>query len=319
MNRGARRILSKIAQGFAVIFVVYTLTFILVSILPGDAIEERLSSPELGYTPEEIDEFRSYYGLNDPLPVQYFRSLGRLLTGDLGRSLADSLPVADKISAAFPETALLAVAALVVGIVLAVLISLLTVFGKLPFLATIGRSLPSFLQAVPTFIVCIVLIQVFSFQLGWFPAIGSGSIQTLVLPAVALGIFVAAPVAQVLITSLKETADQPFVKFARARGFGTTRIFARQLLRVSSLPAITAIGNAVTWLLAGAIVTEAIFARSGLGRVLEGAVQKYDLPVIQGTVIFVAAIFVIVNLAIEGVYLLIDPRLRVSRAVGAAA
>lgn len=312
-----RFILRRLAQALFVLAAAFTAAFLLLQAMPGDAILIKFQSPELGLSPEQIADIRASYGADTPLAAQFLHTALGFLGGDFGYSLQYGTPVAELIAAAIPGTALLGL----LGLVTAVLLALgLAAGARLPRGAWVRgfvRSLPPLFISLPVFWIGIVLIQVFSFQLGLVPVINPGPVQGLILPVLTLAIPIAAPLAQILIRSLDEVTARPFVAVARARGASEPRILVRQVTRNALPPALTMMGVLLGELIGGAVVTETVFGRAGLGRLTEQAVSQQDTPVIQAVVLLSALVFVVVNLAIDLLYPILDPRLSPTRGVHA--
>lgn len=304
------RIAQRIAQSFLVILLAFTATFILMQSLPGDGVVARYQNPELGLTPEQIEELRVVYGVDQPVWRQFATSISHYLTGDFGTSLQSGARVKDLIAAALPATLLLATTAFVLAVVLAVLLAFVASFPPFGRLRAVARGLPSLFVSVPVFWVGILLIQVFSFGLGWVKVIGATGFEALVLPATAIGLAITAPLSQVLIRSLDEVQDSPFVDVVRSRGAGEWWLLRRNVAKNALLPTITIAGVLFGELVAGAVVTEAVFGRTGIGTLTVQAVSNRDLPVIQAVVLLAAVGFVTVNLVVDLLYPVIDPRLR---------
>jgi len=301
----ARRVL----QAVVVILLAYVFTFLVISVLPGDPVTNTLRNPQNGFTEEQISRIVSYYGLDRPVGVQLWESLSRFVTGDLGVSLRSNLPVSRMIGEVLGSTLVLAASALAVALVLALAIGFGTRF--LPKRAArLLRSFPSLFLSLPNFVIGLVLIQVFAFQLGLFRVIDAEGGLATFFAAVALGIPVSARIAEVLITNLDHEAGQEYAAVARSRGPGRARLFARHLLKPSSLPVVTVIAVVVGELLSGAVITEQIFGRTGIGSLVQRSVTTQDLPVLQAIVSLAAVVFVAVNLLADLVYPLLDPRVR---------
>jgi peptide/nickel transport system permease protein len=285
-------------------------TFVVISVLPGDPVTNTLRNPENGFTEEEIQRVVAYYGLDRPVHVQLWEALTRFVTGELGVSLRSGLPVDRMIGEVLPSTLLLASLALVVALVLALVIGFGTQHLPPRYGQGLLRALPSFFLSVPNFVIGLVLINVFAFQLGLFRVIDSESPLATFFAAVALGVPVSAQVADVLIANLDHEAGQEYASVARSRGLSRSRLFFRHLLKPSSLPVVTIIALTVGELLGGALITEAIFGRTGVGSLVERSVTTQDLPVLQAVVALAAVVFVVVNLVADLVYPLLDPRVR---------
>lgn len=315
-----RYVLARLGQALLVLWAAYTVSFVVLYALPGDPVSLMYGGESSDVTPEQLDALRAQYGLDQPLPVQYLTQLGGVLRGDLGTSVVLHRPVTGLIAEAIPPTAAIAAAAFVLA---------LLVGGGLAIVATLVRSrglsntllgLPPLGVAIPSFWFGLMLVQWFSFQNPIFPAVGNKGFSSIVLPAVTLAVPTAALIAQMLSRSLQHSLRQPYVDTARAKGAGSVRVHFRHALRNASLPALTVTGLVIGELLAGAVVTETVFSRAGIGRLTATSVSAQDIPVVMGVVLFAAAVFVLVNLAVDLLYPLLDPRIvRHSRPPKAAA
>lgn len=309
-----RYVLGRVGQAVVVLWAAYTLSFVLLNALPGDGILVKFENPELGLTVDQIAMIREYYRVDDPLVLQYVHTLLGLLGGDLGYSIETAAPVADRIGAALPATLQLAGLAFTLAVVLAVLVSVAATFARSPWLRNTIASVPSLLVSVPAFWLGIVLVQVFSFQLGWVPIIGADGWERLVLPTITLAVPVSAPLAQIILRTLDDVATRPFVRVVEAKGASRWWTLTRHTARNSLLPVLTISGLIVAELISGSVVVETVFARDGLGRLTNLAVSAQDLPVMQAVVVIAAAVFVTVNLAVDLLYPVLDPRLRTRKA-----
>lgn len=306
----ARYILSRVGQAVLVLWVAYTLTFILLQALPGDGFMIKFEDPEMGLTPAQIEVIRAYYRLDDPIIIQYLNSLIGIFRGDLGYSIANAVPVTDRLALALPETLKLAGLAFALAVLIAVGIAAATQLVPLRWLRNWLLSLPSLLISIPAFWLGIVLIQIFSFQLGWISVIAPSPVQALILPVITLAIPVSAPLAQILCRSLDEISLQPFSTVVAAKGASNWWNLSRHATRHAALPALTIAGLIFAELIAGSVVTETVFGRTGIGRLTNDSVALQDAPVIQGVVIIAAAGFVLINLLVDLAYPFIDPRVR---------
>ncbi|WP_432544048.1 ABC transporter permease [Kineococcus sp. SYSU DK002] len=304
----------RVGQAVVVVLLAYLATFVVISVLPGDPVTNTLRNPENGFTEDEIARIVAYYGLDQPVLVQLWESLSRFVTGDLGVSLRSNRPVAESIAEVLPSTLTLAAGALAVAVVLAAAVALGT--QVLPRAAQgVLRSLPSLFLSVPNFVIGLVLIHVFALELGLFRIIEPDSGWATAFAALALGIPVSAQLAEVLIAGLDHESRQEYASVARSRGLGRGRLLLRHLLRPSSLPVVTVLALTVGELLGGALITETIFGRAGIGSLVESSVTTQDLPVLQAVVSLAAVVFVLVNLVADLVYPLLDPRVRTPRPV----
>lgn len=300
--------LRRIGQSIVVVFLAYIFTFFVISVLPGDPVTNMLRNPENGFSEEEIARIVAYYGLDQPLLVQLGSSLGRFVLGDFGVSLRSNLPVSDLLADALGSTLQLALVALVVAVVLAVAIAYGTQFLPRRWGGNLLRSFPSLFLSVPNFVIGLLLINVFAFGLGLFNMIDTETAWGTFFAAVTLAIPVSAQLAEVLIANLDHESGQEYVTVARSRGLGRGALFARHLVKPSALPTVTVLALMVGELLGGALITESIFGRVGVGTLVETAVASQDLPVLQAVVSLAALVFVVVNLLADLSYPLLDPR-----------
>ena len=237
-----KTIALRIGQALLVIWATFTLSFVLLAALPGDAVASRYDNPNLGLNAEQLATIREVYGADEPILSRYFSALGGFLTGDFGFSVATGTAVSEMLADALPSTLALAVLAFLVGVALAFLVAIVSTFGPFSWLRSFFRSLPSVMVSLPTFWIGIILIQIFSFGLGWVPVIGASDAQNLILPVITLAIFVAAPLAQVLLRSIDEVMNMSFVQVVRAKGASGAWLLWRNVLRNALLPALTMAG-----------------------------------------------------------------------------
>lgn len=305
--------LRRVGQAILVILLAYVVTFLVISVLPGDPVSSMLKNPENGFSPEQVDKIVSYYKLDQPILVQLWESLSRFLTGDLGISMRSNLPVSDMLGDVARSTLVLAGEALVVALVLAFAIG----YGTYALPRWAGRDLlrsfPSLFLSVPNYVIGLLVLVVFSFHLGMFSVIDAESGTATFFAAITLGIPVSAQLAEVVIANLDHESSQEYAAVARSRGLTQLGLFARHLVKPSSLPVVTVIALIVGELLGGAVITEQIFGRNGLGSLVQQSVTTQDTPVLQAVVSLSAAIFVVVNLVADLVYPLLDPRVRAAK------
>lgn len=309
-----RYIIGRIGQAVLVLWITYTVAFLLLNALPGDGIMIKFEDPDAGLSVEAIAAIRTYYNVDQPLLLQYVHGLLGQFSGDFGYSIETGAPVLDRISAALPETAKLAGLAFVLAIVIAVVIAFISSYRPFGRLRNIISSTPALLVSIPTFWLGIMLMQIFSFQLGWFPVIGGTEWQLIVLPVITLAIPVSAPLAQILIRTADDVALQPFITVVEAKGATPFWTLSRHVVRNSLLPTLTITGLLLAELIAGSVVTETVFGRNGIGRLTNQAVASLDLPVMQALVVLIATVFVTTNLIVDLLYPVIDPRQRVGSA-----
>ncbi|MEH3154431.1 MAG: ABC transporter permease [Gordonia paraffinivorans] len=311
----ARYIAFRLLQAVAVLWAAFTVSFIVLFLLPSDPVSLAAESNGAG-TPVDataIAEMQARYGLDKPVWEQYWTALTNALHGDLGSSITTGRSVVSAIGDAVPSTLALAGTALVIAIVGGGGLAFLAVYTRVRWLRTALLSLPPLGAAVPTFWVGLILLQVFSFGLPVFPAFGDRTPASVVLPAITLAIPTGAVIAQVFATSLLSTWREPFVEVAATKGASRWYVHTRHVFRIATVPALTIAGVLVGELLAGSVVVETVFARAGVGRLTQTSVLAQDIPVVQGIVVLTALVFVVVTLAVDLVYPLIDPRIVVRR------
>lgn len=306
----SRRIVTRIAQSLFVLWAAYTVSFLLLNALPGDGIMIKFENPEMGLSAEQVAVIREYYRVDDPLLIQYVHALLGALHGDFGYSIENAVPVIDRVQAALPSTLVLAGLAFVVAVILALGVSLAAVYSRSGWLRNALIGVPSLLISIPAFWLGIVLIQVLSFQLAWVPVIGGEDWQKLILPVITLAIPVSAPLAQIILRTLDDVATSPFIHVVEAKGASRWWTLTRHTARNSLLPVLTISGLIFAELISGSVVVETVFARNGIGRLTNQAVTAQDMPVMQAIVVIAAAVFVLINLIVDLLYPVLDPRLR---------
>ena len=304
-----RYVLRRLALLIPILLGVATITFLLMYVVPGDPV--RAIAGER-YDEETIAAMRRELGLDRPLLVRYVDFLGRIARFDLGRSFVTRRPVADAIRERFPRTALLAGSAMLIAILGGVAIGALSAWGRAPALsrALMGISLVG--VSMPVFWLGLLLIHLFAIKLRILPpsGYGGGSPAHLVLPAITLSFASMATIARVTRSGFLDALGEDYVRTARAKGLGERVVLAKHVLRNALIPVVTIVGTDFGSYLSGSVLTESVFGWPGLGRHVVQAILKRDFPVIQGTILFMAVLFVLVNLAVDLSYGLIDPRIR---------
>ncbi|MGN7862492.1 ABC transporter permease [Microbacterium sp. 22303] len=310
----ARFVASRLGQAVIVLWAAYTVSFLVLYALPSDPVALKTGGDASDITPEQLAALKAKYGLDRPLLVQYVLRLGHALTGDLGTSIDTGRPVSQVIGEAIPPTLQLAGLGFAIAVLTGAALAVVATFVRSRALSTFLLGLPPLGVAIPAFWFGLILIQLFSFQLPLFPAMGDRGFPSLVLPSVALALPTGAMIAQLLSKSLTAALREPYIDTARAKGAGRARIHLHHALRNAALPALTVTGLIVGQLLSGTVVTETVFSRPGIGRVTATAVQQQDIPVVQGVVLFAAVVFVTVNLVVDLIYPLLDPRIELTSA-----
>lgn len=311
----ARYIALRIGLAVAVLWAAYTVSFVVLYLLPGDAVAA-MAGGGMENNPvsaAELDALREEYGFNDPLIVQYFTRLTAALQGDFGTSIQSGQPVLDTITQALPNTVQLAGAALLLALLLGGGVALVATYTQHAWLRSFLLNLPPLAISLPTFWVGLLLLQLFSFQWGLIPAVGDHGLISLILPALTLALPIGALIAQVTATTVSEALAEPYVVTARGKGVGRVAIHLRHALRNASLPVLTMVGMITGSLLAGSVVVEQVFSRNGVGRLTVSSVSFQDLPVVQGIVVFGALIFVTANLIVDLILPLADPRVAIGK------
>jgi len=291
------------------------LTFSLMHLIPGDPAEILLRQQGIIPTQEAIEKFREQMDLNDPLPIQYFNWMSCLLHGDLGSSLSVSYgkPVLSEIIFRFPRTLELAVVSLLISLLISVPLGILAAVKQnsvIDHLTLVGASLGI---AMPVFWLGLLLILLFSVHLGWLPVCGYGSIKHIILPSITLGIGMAALTTRLMRASMLEVLEEDYIITARGKGLGERIVILKHALRNALIPVVTVAGLQFGWLLEGAVFVEVIFTWPGVGKLLVDSISARDIPMVQGCVLFVACVFVLVNLAVDISYGMLDPRVRYER------
>jgi ABC-type dipeptide/oligopeptide/nickel transport system permease component len=304
-----RYALRRLALLVPILLGVATITFLLMYVVPGDPV--RAIAGER-YDEATIAAMRGELGLDRPLLVQYVDFLGRVARFDLGRSFVTRRPVADAIRERFPRTALLAGSAMLIAVIGGVAIGVLAAWGRVPAISRTLMTVSLVGVSMPVFWLGLLLIYVFAIELRVLPpsGYGGGSPAHLVLPALTLSFASMATIARVTRSGVLDALGEDYVRTARAKGLGERVVLSKHVLRNALVPVVTIVGTDFGSYLSGSVLTESIFGWPGLGRFVVQAIMKRDFPVIQGTILFMAVLFVLVNLAVDLSYGLIDPRIR---------
>jgi peptide/nickel transport system permease protein len=302
-----RYLVRRILLTIPVLLGVATLVFSLIHLVPGDPAQAMLGD---GASPQDIAELRNSLGLDRPLLDQYVTFMRHAVTGDLGRSFRTGQPVTTMIVERIPATAELAIAAMLVAIVVAIPLGVIAAvwrgtaadYGAMTF-ALAGVSIPNFWLGP-------LLAIVFAVELGWLPVSGRGTLAHLVLPAISLGLALAAILARMTRASLLDELRELYVRAARARGASRTAAVTAHALRNSMVPLLTIVALQFGAVLTGAVITETIFAWPGIGRLLIQSIGFRDYPMVQGCILLIAVTYVTVNLITDLMYGVLDPRIR---------
>lgn len=286
------------------------LTFSISRLAPGDPAEILLRERGQDPTLEAIAAVREELGLHQPLAMQYLHWLGRVLRGDLGRSFRSGRPVLGELTGRFPATLQLTLAGLSVMLLIALPVGILAAVYKNRALDHASRIFALLGTSMPSFWLGLLLIYYLSVQLSLLPVMGRGTAAHLILPALTLGTGMAATYARLLRAGMLEVLGQDYITAARSRGLGENLIIIRHALKNALLPVVTAFGMSLGHMLGGTVIVETIFAWPGLGRYIVESIFNRDYPVIQGYVLFMALVFVLLNLLVDLSYRFFDPRIR---------
>jgi ABC-type dipeptide/oligopeptide/nickel transport system permease component len=301
-------ILKRLLLAIPVLLGVSIVTFASLHLIPGNPARTLLFGTDA--TPQQVQALTQQLGLDRPVVIQYFEYLGRLLHGNLGESYINQVPVTTEIAQRLPSTIQLAVAALLVALVIGIPAGLIAGTRPGSWLDRAATSGAVLGVAIPYFWLALVLVLIFSVKLGLVPSLGVGGFDSIILPAIALGWGFAAMIARLLRAGLVDAYSQPYVTAAQARGLSVWRILATTVLRNACGPMVAALGLQIGQLLAGAVAIEVIFGRAGLGSLLYNAISSKDIPTVQGGVLFLAVIYVALNLVVDAAKAIIDPRTR---------
>lgn len=291
----------------ASLWLILTMVFFLIHLVPGDPVEQMLGE---GARAEDLAALRSALGLDKPVAAQYADYLGGVIRGDFGQSFRFQRAVLSVVLERYPATLQLALATLLVSMLIGIPAGVWAAHRRgraadrsIGFFTLLGLSLPNFALGP-------VLILIFSIQLGWLPVSGREGPQYLILPAVTMGAALAAILTRMVRTSMMEELSADYVRTARAKGLPDSSVLFRHAFLNALIPVVTIIGLQFGTLLAGAIVTESIFAWPGVGRLTVQAIQARDYPLLQGCILVIAFSYVLVNLLTDVVYAVVDPRVR---------
>jgi peptide/nickel transport system permease protein len=313
-------LLRRLLQAIPVLFLITGIVFVVVYFIPGDPAEVVLGQ---GASEANVRAIRVKLGLDKPLPVRYVTWLRHVATGDLGKSIISKQPVLTLIGRAFPVTAYLTLFSLLIAILIAVPTGIIAALRRNTWADLICTTWAFFGVSVPSFWLGIMLVYVFAVRLHWVPLQGyvspredfAKSLRVMVLPAFTLGVFLSGPLMRYLRSSVLQVMSQEYVLAARAKGLAERRVIVSHILRNALIPFVTVLGLQLGYLLGGAVIIEQIFALPGIGRLAVGAIGDRDFPVVQGVVLVVASGFVLINIVVDLLYSVLDPRIRVGRGV----
>ncbi|MEH7009998.1 ABC transporter permease [Neobacillus niacini] len=316
-------IIRRLFDLLPTIFVVAVIVFVITRMIPGDPASVMLG-PQASV--EDVEELREKLGLNEPLYVQFGQYIGDLVRGDFGVSLTYNEPIVSLIMDRFPNTLILAISALIIAFMVGVPAGIISASKQnslldysVMLISLIGVSMPIFWLGV-------MLVLYFSVNLGWFPATGMGMLEDgiipylkhLVLPSITLATIPMATFARITRSSMLEVISHDYIKTARSKGLSEFLVICKHAFKNALTPLLTVLGMQISMMLGGAVLTETIFSWPGMGRLIVDAIDKRDFVVVQGTVLFIAVLFVLVNLFVDVMYKVVNPRVNYSSNKGGA-
>ncbi len=303
-----RFIVNRLLLAIPTVLLVSILVFLMLHLIPGDPAQIYIGDKPS--TPAMLEKIREDMGLNKPLTEQYLDYMIGVLHGDFGKSLNNNRPILNEILLRLPSTLELTLAALLIAMTLGIGLGIVAAINHNTIIDTIATTIALIGISLPVYWSSLLLIVVFSIDLKWFPPIGQGGINRLVLPAAALGFLSAGALARIVRSGMLEVLHQDYVLTARSKGLAERLIIRRHALRNALIPVVTLLGLTFGELLGGAVLTETIFARLGIGRMyIEGILNK-DYTLVQGATLFIAIAYVVINIFIDLIYVYVDPRIK---------
>ena len=306
-------IIKRLILLIPILFLVTLISFSLLFIIPGDPAETILTGPGGGADPKAVEEFRIKMGLDKPIYIQYFTWLNDIRHGNLGYSYRSKRPVIETILSSFHATLKLAIVSLIISLMISIPLGIISAIKQYSAIdnvsmagALLGVSMPNFWQGL-------LLILLFAVTLGWLPVAGygdHGDLEHMILPAITLGTSSAAITTRLMRSTMLETINQDYIQAARAKGLSERVVIGKHALKNALIPVVTMIGLNFAYLLDGSVVVETIFAWPGIGLLMVESIYLRDYPMIQGCILFVAIIFIFVNLMVDILYTYLDPRIR---------
>lgn len=308
-------VFRRALRSIPIVLLVSMLVFSMVHMLPGDPVMHMFAGQYV--TAENMALAREALGLDKPMHVRYFDWLARILQGDFGVSIVSKRPVADMLVSVIPRTVELALSATAVMVAFGVSAGIAAAIAKDSWLDNVLMVVASLLVAMPLFWFGLIVLLIFSVELGWFPIAANAGWRSLVLPAVVLGLHSACMVARLTRSSMLQVLGDDYVTTARAKGLSEPRVITVHTLRNAFIPVLTLLGVQTSWMLGGAVITETVFARPGLGTMAVEAIRQMDFPVLQAVVLIAALTYTTVNLLVDLLNAALDPRITYDTQVGA--
>ncbi len=300
---------KRLGQALIVLIGVTLVTFLLLNVIPGDPVAVMLDK---NATPQAVENLRHEWGLDKPLPVQYINFVLNAFRGNLGTSYFEKTPVMAMLLSGLSATLRLGGIAFIFSALIGVVCGTLSAVFRGKLLDRVLMIIAMLGISLPVFWIAIVLQIIFGLKLRWFPISGIKDLSGYILPMVALGSTYAGSMARLVRTSVLEAISQDYVKTARSKGVSEAVVIIKHVMRNAAIPIVTLSGTQIKSILTGSMIIETIFSISGIGKIAINAIMVRDIPVIQGTVLYTAALFVVINLVVDLLYGVIDPRVRVS-------
>lgn len=303
-------LLNRLLQVIPVLFGVIIITFVLMYVIPGDPVVSMVGER---YSEATIQRLRQEMHLDDPLPIQFFRYIGNVVRGNFGNSFINGEPVIVLIMEKFPNTMMLAVGAMIFAIIIGLTAGILSSVNPGSFMDRGIMVIALAGISAPVFWVGLILVLVVGVILRWLPPTGFGGLEYLILPALTLGLRSAAYLARLTRATMLDELNKDYIRTARSKGLPEWKVFIKHAFPNTLIPVITVIGTDFGSYLSGAVLTESIFGWPGIGRLALDAILKRDFPLIQGTVLFMAIMFVMMNVLVDMLYGVVDPKIRLER------
>lgn len=305
-------LIRRLLVAVPTMFITLSIIFFTLRVLPGDPALAILGD---NATEEAIQNLREQLGWNVPVWQQYLNFWKDILRGDFGLSIASGVPVSELIASNFGPTMLLTLTSIFIGSIIGIPNGILSALKPNSFIDSFVRIMSITWVAIPAFLLGILFILIFSVKIDLFPSMGAGegffgTIHHLILPSFTLGLINSAVIMRIARASMLEVINQDYIRTARAKGLPTHKVIFKHALRNSLIPVVTVIGLDSTALISGAVITETIFSRPGLGSLAVGAISTRDFPVLQGCLILFAALVIIVNLIVDITYSIVNPKIR---------
>lgn len=309
-----RYILRRLLLAVPTLLAVLTLVFVIVRVLPGDPAQASLGDYA---SAEAVEALRTRLGLDKPLPMQYFDFLTGILRGDLGKSMKNGQPVAEKILFVLPYTVELTLAAVFLGVIMGVPLGIVTALRRNGLIDYVGRTFSLAGLSVPAFYLGIFLMLIFGVELDWFPVVGAGDrekwgsrLYHLFLPALTLGLIMMAYVTRMTRSAMLNIVGEDYVRTARAKGLTERVVMVRHALRSAMIPIVSIVGLFTVSLIGSSVMTEIVFSRPGLGKMMVDSMKQRDYTTIQSIMVVYAFLIVLINLIVDLLYGFTDPRVR---------